>query len=82
MTPYDHSALYDEAIAPLMDRLIAICETYAIPMIATFADGRRADGGYSLRTTVLPFDGWQCVPPTIEAMYEAHNVLLKGDGDE
>lgn len=36
MITIDNESVYDEQIAPLMAKIIAICKQYKIPMLATF----------------------------------------------
>ena len=46
-------AIYDEQIAPLMERVIRICQAHAIPVAASF-DLVTADGEAIGCATVLP----------------------------
>lgn len=52
--PYDKEAVYDEQIAPLMERIIAICREHEIPTLATFAYRLDTHGEYDSCTTALP----------------------------
>jgi hypothetical protein len=36
MSVPDNEKVYDEQIAPLMERIIAVCEEHGLPMIAEF----------------------------------------------
>lgn len=54
----DAEAVYDGQIAPLVDRIIAICKAHRIPVLAVFQyqDGAREDGA-AFCTTFVPFAG-------------------------
>lgn len=54
-------AVYDAEIAPLMDRIIAICQEHGIPMMASFVYENDSDEDHGPRcvTTSLARDGWQ-----------------------
>lgn len=53
---YDLENVYDEQIAPLMTKIIAICKEHRLPMLASFQYQRDADEGEGFCTTTLPFD--------------------------
>jgi hypothetical protein len=55
---YDLEALHDAEIAPLMDKVIAICKREKIPMVASFAYSK-TDQGENCCTTSINRDGWQ-----------------------
>lgn len=48
----DNEAIYDEQIAPLMTKIIAICKEHEIPMLACFQYAPN-----DLCTSSLPFGG-------------------------
>lgn len=54
----DSEATYDAEIAPLMTKIIEICKTHRIPMLACFQyhDAEQEDGA-GFCTTRLPFVG-------------------------
>lgn len=57
-TPFDHEAVYDEQIAPLMTQIIAICKEHKIPMFASFLYSRLDDdeGTNNFCTTLVNED--------------------------
>lgn len=55
MEQFDEEAAYDEELAPLMDRIIEICNRRGIPMVAVFQyAGGPADEDVFFCTTALP----------------------------
>lgn len=53
---FDLEAVYDAEIAPLMDRIIAICKQHKLPMLADFYYKQSPEEGDSHCTTLLHFD--------------------------
>jgi hypothetical protein len=74
---FDREQVYDEEIAPLMARVIAICKDHKIPMLATFCyrnDPAAADNNTSYCSTLLPGpSGWQT-----EEIREAAHIIRHG----
>ena len=52
---WDAEAVYDEHIAPLMTRIIALCKEHRIPLAATFQYGNDEEDGPLMVTTTIPF---------------------------
>lgn len=46
--------VYDEAIAPLMDQIIALCKQHGIPIVASFELDMDEDGPIWATTRILP----------------------------
>jgi hypothetical protein len=76
MTRWDLEAVYDEQIAPLMTKVIAVCKEHGIPMFASFAYARRDDGSEegetAFCTTSLP-----CAGRPVEALAEAARLVYR-----
>lgn len=71
MQPYDLEAVYDAEIAPLMTRIIEICNRHKMPMLATFVYAH--DETSHLCTTNLLRDDW--TPQDVEA---ARHMIKEG----
>lgn len=56
MSSWDHEAIYDEKISPLMAQIIAICKEHDIPMYATvqYAGGDTPED-VKMCTTILTY---------------------------
>jgi hypothetical protein len=52
---FDLEAVYDAEIAPLMDKIIAVCKEHKLPMFATFLYQNDPDDGDNVCTTNLMF---------------------------
>lgn len=57
---WSKEAVYDEQIAPLMTKIIAICNEHQIPMVAQFQYEDSEERGPGFVTTTLPFKGIAC----------------------
>lgn len=58
MVSEDSEAAYDEHVAPLMKKVIALCKEHRIPVFATFQLTSNDDGNdVLLCTTRIPFNG-------------------------
>jgi len=71
---YDLEQIYDEQIAPLMDRIIDICKAHKLPMFSTFVyacdgSGENAD----LCTTNLLFPEDRPLNPEVDSLI---NVVM------
>lgn len=64
-------AVYDEQIAPLMARIIAICKEHEIPLACSFQYENDEDNGEGLCATVLAPGSWT-KGPQISALAKAH----------
>jgi hypothetical protein len=67
----DNEAVYDNEIAPLMQRIIDICKRHEIPMAATFEYAPDL-----FCSTAIPFDG------QAEHMRDANQLLTSGIRNE
>jgi hypothetical protein len=62
--PFDLEAIYDAEIAPLMTKIIDICKTHGMPMVASFEYANDGNGGEDLCTSLIPRGEW--LPPEFE----------------
>jgi hypothetical protein len=73
MTPpkesWDLERVYDDEIAPLMTRIIAVCKEHRMPMIASFAY-KNTDEGIDFCSTSLPFEN-----RNVSALNQALSVI-------
>lgn len=53
---YDLESVYDEQIAPLMEKIIGICKEHGMPMVASFAYAS-SDEAEDCCTTSIPVEG-------------------------
>jgi hypothetical protein len=67
--PFDLEAVYDEQIAPLMARIIEVCQANNIPMLASFAYSYDGSNDYGVATTFLPAEGR--TPPNLRTALDA-----------
>jgi hypothetical protein len=59
---FDLESVYDSEIAPLMTKIIEICNAHKLPMFATFLFANDPDGDDGLCTTNLMFTKERPVP--------------------
>lgn len=74
-------SVYDEQIAPLISRVIAICKEHKIPAAATFQYEDDDENGPGFVSTCLPFDDVQSkhmarVQHLVASPEPAHAVAL------
>lgn len=53
---FDFEDVYDEEIAPLMAKIIEICHSHKLPMVASFHYALRDEDDESLCTTTLTYE--------------------------
>lgn len=68
---FDLESVYDSEIAPLMTKIIEICKTHEMPMLATFLYQDTEEEGPGVCTTFQYFDSRE----TPKKMEEAAEVL-------
>ena len=78
--PFDLENVYDTEISPLMIKIIAICKSKKMPMIASFcfAKGKYADDpdGVEYCTTYIPRGTW--VPSEFSEAKRAIRKMSRG----
>lgn len=68
MTPFDLEHIHDAEVAPLMEKIIAVCKKNGLPFVASFCVGWNEEEGGDFCTTVIPRgkEGW--LPPLLGRM--------------
>ncbi len=54
---FDKEYIYDQEIAPLMSKIIEVCKSNDIPIVASFCYGLSDDGDVDLCTTFITQSG-------------------------
>ena len=71
-SPFDLESVYDRDVAPLMAKIIAICQAHKMPMIASFcyARGRDVDdpSGLGLCTSYVSRSPDDTIPEFVQSL--------------
>jgi hypothetical protein len=74
---FDLESVYDRDVAPLMAKIIAICQGHKMPMIASFCYARGRDagdpGGLGLCTSYVPRSTDDTIPEFVQALRAIRN---------